>query len=310
MEKQTDKQLEEYLNHLSVERGLARNTILAYRRDLSGYARFLEHAGVRSFGDVSQEHVGAYLAALHDCGFASTTIARKAAALRTLHKFLVREGSTKNLPTLDVQIPKLERRLPAVLSAAQAAKLMDRAIGEGPAELRDRAILEVLYGAGLRISELAGMGIEDVDLRAGELRCLGKGSKERVVPIGECACDALARYLAGGRPALANKGRGGKSSRSGDGLALFLNCRGGRLSRSGCWQIVKKYAVRAGLERVKPHTLRHSFATHLVENGADLRIVQELLGHASISTTQVYTHVTREHLRKAYLAAHPRAGVG
>jgi integrase/recombinase XerD len=232
-------------------------------------------------------------------GLSARSRARAAASLRSFERFLVEEGVDERMQTLSLASPRHEQRLPRVLSQAEVEKLIDQPIKEDAGGLRDKAILETLYGTGMRISELTGLDLEDLDLGALEARVLGKGSRERVVPIGRAAADALRDYLRLGRPAMARSPRE---------RALFLNQKGGRLSRQGAWGLVKKYAARAGLaEKMTPHTLRHSCATHLLENGADLRYIQELLGHASISTTQIYTHLSKSRLRASYLKAHPHA---
>lgn len=293
--------LRSYLDHLAVERGLAANTLAAYRRDLRRYAAFL---AIRDIGDLSgvrPEDTSAFLAGLRT-DLSASSAARTISAVRGLHAFAAREGMTESDPAREVRPPTLPRRLPKALQLTDVeAILAAAAIGEPPRTLRDRALLEVLYGSGARISEAVGLDVDDVDVTSGVLRLYGKGGKERIVPIGSYARAAVAAYLVRARPELARTGRGTP--------ALFLNARGGRLTRQGAWGVLKIAADRAGVpaQRVSPHTLRHSFATHLLDGGADIRVVQELLGHASVTTTQVYTLVTVEHLREAYVAAHPRA---
>jgi integrase/recombinase XerD len=295
-----------YLEHLQVERGLARNTLAAYRRDLERYLNHLEGSGVRSPEAVRQEHVSAFLVAIRtgsDGGAALTasSAARAVVAVRGLHRFLVLDGVADTDPAGDVRPPAPPRRLPKAISVADVERVLEAAsVGGTPSALRDRAVLELLYGSGARISEAVGVDVDDLDLEQALVRLRGKGSKERVVPVGSYAVAALQAYLVRVRPELARRGRGT--------AAVFLNLRGGRLSRQSVWTLLQAAAVRAGLAaHVSPHTLRHSFATHLLEGGADVRVVQELLGHASVTTTQIYTQVTADTLREVYAAAHPRA---
>jgi integrase/recombinase XerD len=299
---------ERFLDHLAVERGLSANTLEAYRRDLRRYLDFLATWGIQRVADVTDEAVSAYVVQLtsstHDDGllYRPASIARMLSAVRSFHRFELREGVTDHDPTLGIVPPKLPRSLPRPLSVQEVERLIDAPVRGEPVGLRDRAILELLYGAGLRISELTGLDVDDVDLEEGSVRVLGKGGKERDVPVGRYARDAVSSYLAGARPVFATA-----RSRS----ALFLNQRGGRLTRQGVWQLVSRHVRGAAIRRrVTPHTLRHSFATHLLEGGADVRVVQELLGHASVATTQIYTLVTKEHLREVYFTSHPRARRG
>lgn len=293
--------IDDYLGHLAVERGVSANTLDAYRRDLLDYESFIVARGVSGSDAVRREDVTEYIRDLRERGFAATSVERKVAALKGFHKFLVREGITENHPTARIPLPKVPERLPDVISIDEADRLLGQPFPDGPVGLRDRALLEVLYGCGLRASEVVGLDTLDVDLADGFLRVLGKGSKERLVPIGGMAAHALDAYLRSGRPHLRPKGtiRAAES-------AVFVNARGGRLSRQSVFRIVRARGDEVGL-RLHPHTLRHSFATHLLEGGADLRALQEMLGHADISTTQVYTHVDRRHLREEYLTTHPRA---
>lgn len=290
----------DFLNYLSVEKGLAKNSIDAYELDLRRYLSYLHESGVTSFDKVTYDLILSYLKTLRE-RYGDASVARKVASLKAFHKFLVRDGVTENFPTSDIKAPKKARKLPKVLTVAQVGKFLDQPLGASPGVIRDRAILELLYSSGLRVSELVALDAEDVDLRNGYLRCLGKGSKERVVPLGSHASEAMTEYINKSRPQLAGKYRP---------AALFLNVRGERLSRQSCWKAVKKYAEKAEIGDMYPHSLRHSFATHLLANGADLRVVQELLGHANISTTQIYTHVTKEKLRAVYERAHPKASKG
>ncbi len=293
----------EYLGYLSVERGASQHTIAAYGRDLAEYDAFLSARGIAGPDELSRTDVTAFVASLWERGLAPSSVERKVAAIKGFHKFLVREGITENHPTARLPLPKVPERLPDVVSIDDIDRLLGQPFPDGPAGLRDRAMLETLYGCGLRVSELTGLDLTDLDLGEGFLRVFGKGGKERMVPVAGLAQHALQAYVTHGRPYLRPKG----SLRGLDASAVFLNMRGARLSRQGVFGIVKSYGARVGLEALHPHTLRHSFATHLLEGGADLRALQEMLGHADISTTQVYTHVDRRHIREEYLSTHPRA---
>lgn len=290
------------MSHLAVERGASRNTLAAYRRDMRVYGEVLASRGVTDPASATREDVGALVAALQARGLAPSSVERTVAAVKSFHKFLVREGLSEDHPAGRVPLPKKPLRLPDVVSIEDVDQLLSQPFGEDPAGQRDRAILETLYGCGLRVSELVGLDRIDVDLDEGFMRVRGKGGKERVVPIAGTAAAALRDYLEHGRPYLRAK----RSRRAPDGSAVFVNRRGGRLTRQAVFAVVKRYGGRAGLD-IHPHTLRHSFATHLLEGGADLRALQEMLGHADISTTQVYTHVGMDHLREEYLSTHPRA---
>ena len=295
---------EALLGWLAVERGRAPSTLAAYRRDLRAWIAHLDHRGV-SLREVAPADVDAFGAALRAAGRSGTTVARALVAVRSLHRFLVAEGLTELDPTADTEAPSVPRGLPKALREDEVERLLAAVVGDDPVARRDRAILEVLYGTGARISELVGLSLGDVDLAAGRLRVLGKGAKERVVPVGRHADGALRAWLSdAGRGALAPA----RWRRRGDADAVFLNARGGRLTRQGAWGVVRRHGDAVGLgPRLTPHVLRHSCATHMVDHGADLRAVQELLGHASVSTTQVYTLVSTERLRAVYDAAHPRA---
>jgi integrase/recombinase XerD len=292
---------------LTAERGRAANTITAYRRDLRGYVAWLHSSG-RRLDEVVEADLVAYVGALRGRGLAPSSVARALVPVRSLHRFLAAEGRTPVDPGAHVERPRVPRGLPKALSEAEVGRLLDAPVGEGPIVLRDRAMLEVLYGTGVRVSELVGLSLGDVDLDAALLRAFGKGGKERIVPVGVPATRALAAWLGpGGRPLLAPE----QWRRRGDAEAVFLNARGGRLSRQGAWDVLRRYAVQVGLTgRLSPHVLRHSCATHMLDHGADIRAVQELLGHASISTTQVYTLVSTERLWDVYRQAHPRALAG
>lgn len=306
--------VEQYLQHLAVERGLATNTLAAYARDLDRYTAFLLARGRRDATEVTEADVSAFAGALRggDDGRAPLTASsskRTVVAVRGLHRFLAEEGTTATDPSRHVHPPSEPRRLPKAIGVAEVDRLLAAAgTGDAPTALRDRALLELLYGSGARISEAVALDVDDVSGLLGEdgrqddavLRLRGKGNKERVVPLGRYARSALSAYLVRARPALVARGPGGP--------ALFLNSRGGRLSRQSAWAVLSSAGERAQLGgRVSPHTLRHSFATHLLEGGADVRVVQELLGHASVTTTQVYTLVTVDALREVFAAAHPRA---
>jgi integrase/recombinase XerD len=295
---------EEFLSWLAVERGRAANTLAAYRRDLRAYESWLRPQRL-DLKDVTEADVLAYVAALWASGRAPSSVARALVAVRSLHHFLVDEGHVGIDPTGDVGNPKVPQGLPKALTEDQVNLLLGAVVGEDATARRDRAILELLYGTGMRISELVGLSRHDLALETDVIRVLGKGSKERLVPLGRYARTALDDWLAAsGRGAMAPA----RWARRGDSEAVFLNARGGRLSRQGAWGIVRRYGDKVGLgDRLTPHVLRHSCATHMLDHGADIRVVQELLGHASIATTQVYTKVSTERLRSAYDAAHPRA---
>lgn len=303
-----DRALGEYLAHLSIERGMSEHTIAAYRRDLTRYGAYLGTRGRGSLADVEPRDVAEYVETLRTgadgrTALAASSAGRAVTAVRGWHRFALEEGATATDPSAGVRPPSPARRLPKAIAIEEVERLLDAAsLGEGPVPLRDRALLELLYGTGARITEAVSLAVDDLDL-AGDVaavRLFGKGRKERVVPLGRFAVEALEAYLVRGRPALATAGRGNAS--------VFLNTRGNPLSRQSAWAVLQLAAGRAGLEqRVSPHTLRHSFATHLLAGGADVRVVQELLGHASVTTTQVYTQVTVQTMREVYAAAHPRA---
>jgi len=303
--------LDEHATWLAVERGLSINTLAAYRRDLRTYAAYLRERGCNDPADVDERTVDQYVgwlrAAVDDGGqprWAPASIARALVAVRSFHRFCVDEELASGDPAEDVRAPKVPAGIPKALTEDEVAAVLESVVGDSPLALRDRAILETLYAGGVRISELVGLDRADVDLEQSVLRVFGKGAKERVVPIGRTARGALDAYLSNGRPLLVRTGQSAKDA----GDAVFLNVRGGRLTRQGCWGIVRAAATRVGLEaRMSPHVLRHSCATHLLDHGADLRVVQELLGHASLSTTQVYTLVSADRLRSVYDSSHPRA---
>lgn len=293
--------LGEYLDYLAVERGSSPNTVAAYRRDLTRYLDWLAGEKIVEPADVTRPDVERHLGALAEVGLSPASLERAVSAIKGFHRFMVLEGVCDEFPTADMPLPAKPSRLPDVLSREQAAALLDQSFPQTPAGLRDRAVLEVLYGCGLRASELCGLDRRAVLLDEELLRVFGKGSKERLVPILGTAAASLRAYLEEGRGALVGRM---------PTPAVFLNVHGGRLSRQSVHAICEKYGRVAGIKGLHPHTLRHSFATHLLEGGADLRAVQELLGHADISTTQLYTHLDRSHIRRVYLAAHPRAHLG
>lgn len=306
-----DDQLQGYLDHLTIERGVAANTLSSYRRDLRRYAEHLTQRGIGDLAKVTEADVSDFLVALRrgdpEAGvtaLSAVSAARAVVAVRGLHRFAVAEGLTELDVARAVKPPTPSRRLPKSLSLDEVLALLDAAGGDGEADgpltLRNRALLELLYSTGARISEAVGLDIDDIDTQARSVLLHGKGGKQRLVPIGRPAVSALDAYLVRGRPDLARRGRGTP--------AIFLNARGGRLSRQSAWQVLQDAAGRAGIaSAVSPHTLRHSFATHLLDGGADVRVVQELLGHASVTTTQIYTMVTVHTLREVWAGAHPRA---
>lgn len=287
-----------FLAFIDLERGLARNTLAAYRRDLDQAARYFARQGVSDWAAVTPAQAAAWIQGLSAAEYTVASLARKLTALRMLARFLVREKMCEEDFTALLSGPKLGRKIPETLTAAEVGRLMAAPTGGDARSLRDRALLELFYSSGLRVSELASLSLQQVDLDLGFIRVFGKGSKERIVPVGTSACEALQTYLAAGRPALVKAKTGSQ---------FFLNPRGQSLSRVALWMIVKKYAARAGLTKnVKPHGLRHSFATHLLTGGADLRAIQEMLGHASISTTQIYTAVEPQRLVAHHAKYHPR----
>ena len=312
--------IQTYLDHLTVERGMSRHTVAAYRRDLHRYADYLAELGVSDPSQVSSAMIGNYAARLREgiaapdgdgwieAPLANASVARAVIAVRSLHRFAAAEGLTAEDPARSVRPPKPPRRLPKALSLEQVQAMLAVPATDTEVGLRDAALLELLYGTGIRISEAVNLDVDEVDRLARTpadepapgLRVLGKGDKERIVPLGSYARKALDAYLVRGRPMLVAAGRGTP--------ALFVNTRGDRLSRQSAWAVLRSVAEKAGITaEVSPHTLRHSYATHLLDGGADIRVVQELLGHASVTTTQIYTLVTIEHLREVFLTSHPRA---
>jgi integrase/recombinase XerD len=298
--------IDSFMNYLTVEKGFSPNTVAAYRNDLYQLASFVEEEAAKrgkmvSWANFGKEEMLSYLLNLKERNYAPTTVSRKVAAARSFFAFMTSEGRVKDNPTQNIRSPRIGKSLPKPITISEVRRLLDQ-----PAKLstleakRDKAMLQLLYASGMRVTELVSLNLGDVDTKGGYVRCFGKGHKERLIPIHEQAASAVEEYLEETRPSLAH---------SADEPALFLNRRGGRLTRQGFWQKIKEYAKSANLNtEITPHTLRHSFATHMLSGGADLRSVQELLGHANISTTQIYTHLTSEHIRRSYEESHPRAG--
>lgn len=294
-----DALLESFTHYVAVERGLSPNTRESYQRDLAAYLDFLERQGIRDVTQTDRVTILHYLQELREKGRATATLSRNLASIRAFYSYLLRERVIGSDPAEHLETPKLQRRLPRVLAPAEVERLLSAPDGRTPTGLRDRAMLELLYATGIRVSELVSLRESDVNLTANFVQCYGKGSKERIVPFGRMAREAVWEYLSRGRGLLVRDVRA---------PALFVNHLGDPLTRQGFWKIIKKHARAAGVRtEITPHTLRHSFATHLLEGGADLRAVQEMLGHADISTTQVYTQVTRSRLQDAYSRSHPRA---
>lgn len=290
---------EAFLHHLAVERGSARNTLRSYAVDLR---RYVEHVGDRDLAEVRESDVTGFVVALREADppLAASSTARALAAVRGLHRFAARDGLVADDVARDVTPPALPSRLPRTLSTHDVEQLLAGCIGDGSVAIRDRALLELLYSTGARISEAVGLDVDDLDVEQRVVRLHGKGGRDRIVPVGRPALAAVDAYRVRARPELARRGRGG--------AALFVNARGARLSRQSAWHALRAAADAAGLvTEVSPHTLRHCFATHLLAGGADVRVVQELLGHASVTTTQIYTHVTVDTLREVYATSHPRA---
>lgn len=295
--------LDEYLMFLTVERGLSKASVENYGRDLADYLGFVRSDDCEQLEDIEHDTVTDYIEDLRRRAYAASSVERHVAAVKGFHRFCVREGMTEKDPASSVPLPRKPARLPEAVTVEQIAALLDQPFPATPAGLRDSAILEVLYGCGLRVSELCSLDFSSLLLGEGLVRVRGKGGKERIVPLLGTARAALEKYLDEGRPYLHTK----RQDAPKEPAAVFLNVRGGRLTRRAVCKMVEAYGRRVGLEGLHPHTLRHSFATHLLEGGADLRILQEMLGHSDISTTQIYTHVDRTHIREEYLSTHPRA---
>lgn len=289
----------DFINYLAVERGLAQNTLESYGRDLRQFQTFLQNSQLDFLQNSNRDTILSYLNNLQVKGRAVSTISRNLAAIKSFYQYLVRERHLEKDPAVNLESPKLEKKLPKILSIAEVEELLKQPNTSQPTGLRDKSMLELLYATGIRVSELINLNISDVNLDMGYIKCYGKGSKERIVPLGSIAAKCAQEYINKGRPKLV---------RTYEESSLFVNHHGNRLTRQGFWKIIKKYALEANITKdITPHTLRHSFATHLLENGADLRSVQEMLGHADISTTQIYTHVTKNHLKEVYDKTHPRA---
>ncbi|MFO1443623.1 site-specific tyrosine recombinase XerD [Bacillus sp. Bva_UNVM-123] len=293
--------LKDFIHYLIVEKGLAKNTIISYERDLKSYVKYLRNVeSIKDLNVVQRTQIVQFLKFLKEQGKSTKTMARHIASVRSFHQFLLREKAVDHDPSVHIETPQLERSLPKVLNMQEVETLLDSPKTLDHYGLRDKAMLELLYATGIRVSELIGLNMGDVHLTMGFVRCIGKGSKERIIPIGRTATMVLEQYLQEGRSRFVSKKYRDE--------ALFLNHHGKRLSRQGFWKILKRLTEEAGIEKeLTPHTLRHSFATHLLENGADLRAVQEMLGHADISTTQIYTHVSKTRLKDVYKQHHPRA---
>jgi integrase/recombinase XerD len=296
-----DDYLKDFMQFLLVDKRVAKNTLLSYERDLKNYLRYLKNVEVvETLNHVQRAHIVHFLNFLKDQGKSPKTLARHVASIRAFHQFLIRTHAADQDPSILIEIPKSERTIPKVLSLVEVEKLLDISIGQGHFALRDKAMLEILYATGIRVSELIQIDVEHVNLTMGFVTVIGKSSKERIIPVGGPAAEALQRYLEHGRPNFLLENRTENS--------LFLNHHGKRLSRQGFWKILKKLANEAGIKNeLTPHTLRHSFATHLLQNGADLKAVQEMLGHADISTTQIYTQLSKTRLKDVYSKFHPRA---
>jgi len=290
--------IDEFIDYLSVERGLANNTLLAYRQDLSKYAKYLKSKGVKKTEKVTRNNITEFMFKQKQEGLSVSSICRSLAAIKMFHRFLVRERLATEDPTNLIDTPKMWKRVPDVLTEKEIGAIIDATKGRGWQVVRDKAIVELFYASGVRVSELVGLKLENINMEIGYVRCIGKGSKERIIPIGKRAREAIKKYSDTSRVKLAKD----KITQH-----LFLSRLGKKISRQSVWKIIKMYARKAGVKKeIKPHTLRHTFATHLLEHGADLRSVQEMLGHSDISTTQIYTHVDKERLKAVHKEFHPR----
>lgn len=299
-----DEVINEYFYYMRIERGASPVTIDSYKRDLDGYKTHMEKAGKSTLDDIDSNDVLEFEMELSKAGYAPATVKRKMAAVKGLHKFAIREDMATKSPTDVIRLPKIPDKLPDVISIDAVSRMLDAMPEDSPAEIRDKAILEVLYGCGLRVSEICGLDRSDVRIDDGFLIVRGKGDKERFSPISGVAAQKLSVYMGEPRARLSMKATKANMS---DASAVFLNARGRRLTRQGVFGIVRKAGERVGLDNLHPHTLRHSYATHMLEGGADLRVIQQILGHSDISTTQIYTHVDRSHIKEEYFSAHPRA---
>lgn len=289
------EQIKDFLDFIRVERGYSENTSGSYQRDLEQFMRFAKAKGLK---EIDRDKIKSFLEHLYDGGFSVSSVERKLACLKSFFRYLIREGELEADPTSDIKLPKKAKRLPKALSIAETIRLVSAPREKTHISLRDAALLELLYATGMRASEAIGLNVSDINFEVSFVKCFGKGSKERIVPLNKITLAALKEYLDKGRPKFPAK----------DKDALFIDKNGGRLTRQGLWLVMKKYVKKTGVKgKTSPHTLRHSFATHLLEKGADLRSVQEMLGHADISTTQIYTSVSRERLKRMYKKAHPRA---
>jgi integrase/recombinase XerD len=298
MEKELDLWIDRFLHHLAVEKGLSQNTLDAYARDLQGYADMVRGRGISEVGQITAEHTRNYFQAMRSRGLSPRSTARVLSTLKGFHRFLLQEQAVKENPLRRLRSPRVVPRLPSVLTAGEVEGLLQQPNPSHPRGIRDRAMLELMYATGLRVSELIHLTVNDVNLEVGYVRTRGKGSKERIVPIGKAAGQALKEYLEG--PRRLHPFRSSQPT-------LFVGTRGRGITRQGFWKILKRYAQTAGIhKRITPHMIRHSFATHLLEGGADLRSVQSMLGHVDIATTQIYTHVSREHLKRLHQKFHPR----
>ena len=291
--------IEDFLNYLSVERGLAQNTLWAYRRDLKGYSFFLDKNGIKSASTVKRDNVTGFMQQLKQQGLTTSSICRKLAAIKMFHRYLLRERFTQEDPTALIETPKLWKKVPTVLNAQEIEAMINATKGRSWQAVRDNAILELFYASGMRVSELANLKLESINLDLGYVRCYGKGRKERIVPIGKMACQSVRKYCETARK---------RKILDNQNLILFISRLGKKMSRQSLWKVIKHYARKANIKKeIKPHTIRHTFATHLLEHGADLRSVQEMLGHADISTTQIYTHVDKARLKAIHKQFHPRS---
>ena len=296
------KDLQSFIRFLSVERGLSKNTLESYERDLQQFVTYLEGQGVAAWRDSGRTHIAGYLSRLKQLGRATATLSRTMVSIRTLYQYLIRERMLESDPSVMVETPKLEKKPPTVLSISEVGTLLEAPKLESAGGARDKAMLELLYATGIRVSELTSLNIADVNLDMGFIRCIGKAEKERIIPIGSISVRCLESYLSKHRPKLLKK--------VADEEALFIGHLGTRMTRQGFWKILKRYSLDVNIQKdITPHTLRHSFAAHLIENGADLRSVQEMLGHADISTTQMYVQVTKLKMKEVYNRAHPRANM-
>jgi len=294
-----ESRVNEFIMYLAVERGLAQNTLESYGRDLRQFQKYLDNSQIDIVKNSDRDNILSYLGSLQSKGRSVSTISRNLASIKSFYQYMVRERHLDKDPAINLESPKPEKKLPKILTINEVEELLRQPDILLPSGLRDKAMLELLYATGIRVSELTNLNISDVNLDMGYIKCYGKGSKERIVPLGSIAARCVQEYTAKGRTKLV---------RSYEEPSLFVNHHGKRLTRQGFWKIIKKYALEASIMKaITPHTLRHSFATHLLENGADLRSVQEMLGHADISTTQIYTHVTKNRLKEVYDKTHPRA---